>query len=135
ERRVQARLAPLSRISQGNHRVQSEQSQGSARDGNLGFPHQGRGRGPAPVPPLASGRPRVLHLYRRFKPDFTGDGIYYEQLIPLLVASGSQHAVLVYETAAPDGPVWLNNRAVVYLQAGDYGPLKLARWIFAHRSE
>jgi len=27
---------------------------------------------------------RVIHLYRRFRPDFTGDGIFYARLIPLM---------------------------------------------------
>lgn len=49
------------------------------------------------APPL-----RILHLYRRFRPDFTGDGIYYERLIPLVAEHGSRHEVLVYETLRPD---------------------------------
>lgn len=56
-------------------------------------------------------------------------------MIPLLVASGSQHAVLVYETAAPESPMRLGDRPVVYLEAGQFGPVTLARWIIAHRGE
>lgn len=44
---------------------------------------------------------RVLHLYRRFHPDFTGDGIYYQQLIPIMRSQGSIHDVLAFGTPAP----------------------------------
>lgn len=78
--------------------------------------------------------PRVLHLYRRFRPDFTGDGIYYEQLIPAMARLGSRHAVLVFETAAPAGPQG-SDFPIHYLQANDRSALALARWIAHHRRE
>jgi glycosyltransferase involved in cell wall biosynthesis len=48
------------------------------------------------------GRPiAVLHLYRRFAPDFTGDGIYYERLINEPVPGPPiSHEVLVFDPPA-----------------------------------
>jgi len=80
-------------------------------------------------------KPRVLHLYRRFRPDFTGDGIYYEQLIPLLSAGGSEHRVLVFETCAPAAPIRTGNGPVIYLEAAERGYFRLARWILRHRRD
>jgi glycosyltransferase involved in cell wall biosynthesis len=45
--------------------------------------------------------PRVVHLYRYFMPDFTGDGLYYAKLIPLMQKAGSDHHVVVSETRLP----------------------------------
>jgi glycosyltransferase involved in cell wall biosynthesis/peptidoglycan/xylan/chitin deacetylase (PgdA/CDA1 family) len=76
----------------------------------------------------------VLHLYRRFRPDFTGDGIYYEQLIPLMSETGSRHHVLVFETAPP--PIQEAEKLrVTYLQAPRGGWLPLLRWIIRHRRD
>lgn len=48
---------------------------------------------------------RVIHLYRRFQPDFTGDGIYYERLLPLVSElNNSCHEVLALETAVGNYP-------------------------------
>ena len=47
---------------------------------------------------------RVLHLYRRFHPDYTGDGIYYSRLIPYLAEHGIHSEVLAYETEPPGRP-------------------------------
>jgi teichuronic acid biosynthesis glycosyltransferase TuaC len=78
-----------------------------------------------------------LHLYRRFRPDFTGDGIYYEQLIPLLSQAGSRHTVLVFETIAPTGPdtIEVGEGPVIYLEAQKRRPLALLRWIFLRRND
>ncbi len=52
-------------------------------------------------------RPRkvinVLHIYRRFQPDYTGDGIYFTKLIAMLVARGIEGEILVLETTTRDG--------------------------------
>jgi teichuronic acid biosynthesis glycosyltransferase TuaC len=86
--------------------------------------------GPAGLRPA-----RILHLYRRFRPDFTGDGIYYEQLIPLLSQTGSRHTVLVFETSAPPESVEVGDGPVIYLKTHDREPLALLRWIFRHRRQ
>ncbi|MDE2228142.1 MAG: glycosyltransferase family 4 protein [Alphaproteobacteria bacterium] len=44
---------------------------------------------------------RVLHLFPRFRPNFAGDGLYFEKLWPHLVACGGSHDVLVFTTPAP----------------------------------
>jgi glycosyltransferase involved in cell wall biosynthesis len=46
---------------------------------------------------------RILHIYRRFHPDYTGDGIYYTRLIPFVARHGVEGEVLVHETK-PDFP-------------------------------
>lgn len=60
---------------------------------------------------------RVIHLYRRFRPDFTGDGIFYARLIPLMAQSGTGHCVLVFETTTPNPPL-ANDFPVHYLTDG-----------------
>ena len=60
-------------------------------------------RPPAPVALAAFGetaRPRVLHVYRRFHPDYTGDGIYYTKLIPFIAEHGVRNEILVLDTVA-----------------------------------
>lgn len=44
---------------------------------------------------------RVLHVYRRFHPDYTGDGIYYQRLLPMMEPLGIIGEFLAYETDAP----------------------------------
>ncbi|HZL59695.1 MAG TPA: glycosyltransferase family 4 protein [Stellaceae bacterium] len=44
---------------------------------------------------------RVLHLFPRFRPDFAGDGIYFEKLWQPLAEAGGSHDVLVFTTPAP----------------------------------
>lgn len=59
---------------------------------------------PQSIALAAAGRPlRVLHVYRRFHPDYTGDGIYYMKLIPLLARLGIESEVLVLETRPASG--------------------------------
>ncbi|WP_149538482.1 glycosyltransferase [Siccirubricoccus phaeus] len=81
-------------------------------------------------------RLRVLHLYRRFHPDYTGDGIYFMRLIPLLRALGSEHAVLAYETRPADGAASALHQGVPvhYLGARPdrRGWLALMRWLLLH---
>lgn len=51
--------------------------------------------------PKSSDKVKVLHVYRYFHPDFTGDGIYYMKMIPLMRRLGTEHDVLVTDTRAP----------------------------------
>ncbi len=81
-------------------------------------------------------RLRVLHLYRRFHPDYTGDGIYYTRLIPHLAMRGIENEVLAYETCTPDGreTSMVDGITVHYLanRAGESTILSLLRWLVAN---
>ncbi|WP_169747500.1 glycosyltransferase [Belnapia moabensis] len=57
----------------------------------------------ASMPKNVVPRLRVLHVYLRFHPDYTGDGIYYTRLIPHLVARGIDSEVLAYSTVPTEG--------------------------------
>ena len=46
---------------------------------------------------------RVLHLFKHFRPDFTGDGLYLEKLIPLLDRFGIRNDVAAEQTRAVPG--------------------------------
>lgn len=43
----------------------------------------------------------VLHVFRYFRPDFTGEGIYLEKLAPLLAARGIRSDVIAASTRPP----------------------------------
>jgi glycosyltransferase involved in cell wall biosynthesis len=76
---------------------------------------------------------RVLHVYRRFHPDYTGDGIYYTRLIPHLEAGGIANEILAFETTTPDGreTATVAGIPVHYLanRYGRAGELPLLRWM------
>jgi teichuronic acid biosynthesis glycosyltransferase TuaC len=79
------------------------------------------------------GRVRVLHIYRRFHPDYTGDGIYFTRLIPLIAEHAVDGEVLVHETDPGEGPATVLHRGVTvhYLPRvyGRVSALNLARWL------
>jgi len=50
---------------------------------------------------LASKPLRVLHLFPRFRPNFAGDGLYFEKLWPKLQELEGGHDVAVFTTPAP----------------------------------
>ncbi|MFQ3621959.1 MAG: glycosyltransferase [Acetobacteraceae bacterium] len=95
----------------------------------------------AAVPPATPDRrdaPRVLHLYRRFFPDYTGDGIYFTRLMPLIGEAGASGEVLVHETPPPDGGETIVHRGVTvrYLAAtARPSTLALLRRLWALRRE
>lgn len=76
---------------------------------------------------------RVLHIYRRFHPDYTGDGIYFTRLIPLIATHGVDGEVLVHETDPGEGAATVEHRGVTvhYLPRlhGRASGLNLARWL------
>ena len=74
---------------------------------------------------------RVIHLYRRFRPDFTGDGIFYARLIPLMAESQTDHEVVVFETPQPSEPI-ASDFPVHYLtgSAGERSRFALAGWLW-----
>jgi teichuronic acid biosynthesis glycosyltransferase TuaC len=41
----------------------------------------------------------VLHVFRYFRPDFTGEGLYFEKIVPLLSSGGVSNSVLVLTAA------------------------------------
>ncbi len=45
----------------------------------------------------------ILHIYRRFHPDYTGDGIYYTRLAKRLSEQGIGGEFLAFETSSPNG--------------------------------
>ena len=65
---------------------------------------------------------RVLHVYRRFQPDYTGDGIYFTKLIAMLAAQGIEGEVLVLDTRTGDGePLGSVGGIAVHYLANEYG--------------
>jgi len=74
---------------------------------------------------------RVIHLYRRFRPDFTGDGIFYARLIPLMAESRTEHEVVVFETLRPLDPI-PSDFPVHYLtsSSGERSRFALAQWLW-----
>jgi glycosyltransferase involved in cell wall biosynthesis len=79
---------------------------------------------------------RVLHIYRRFHPDYTGDGIYFTRLIPLIARHGVVSEVLAFETDPGDTPATtVHKGVVVHYLSRSYGPATLAnlmRWLIRH---
>lgn len=80
----------------------------------------------------------VLHVYRRFHPDYTGDGIYYTHLQPLLESDNITGEFLAFETQPP-GPgavhFYMNNQ-VTYISATILSStsIGLCKWIVSNRS-
>ncbi len=76
---------------------------------------------------------RIAHLYRRFRPDFTGDGIFYARLIPLMAQANTSHTVVVFETPRPATPL-TSDFPVHYLSdgSGERPRLALMRWLWAN---
>lgn len=95
----------------------------------------------APSPPrdatASGGRAvRVLHIYRRFHPDYTGEGIYYTRLIPYLREYGSVHEVLAFESLSGSGEADVLHAGlrIHYLgKRGDEGSrARLLGWLAVH---
>jgi len=74
---------------------------------------------------------RIIHLYRRFRPDFTGDGIFYARLIPLMAQSNTEHEVVVFDTPTPAEPI-ASDFPVHYLtsSSGMRPRFALVRWLW-----
>ena len=79
---------------------------------------------------------RVIHLYRRFRPDFTGDGIFYARLIPLMAESQTEHTVVVFETPQPKDPL-PSDFPVHYLtsSSGERSRFALAQWLWKNAKD
>lgn len=76
---------------------------------------------------------RVLHIYRRFHPDYTGDGIYYTRLIPEMAKHGIAGEILVFETRPGHAaPTARHEGVTVHYLANLHrrpGVLALLRWM------
>jgi len=75
---------------------------------------------------------RVLHIYRRFHPDYTGDGIYYTRLLPLVAREGIEGEFLAFETDPPPAGLDVQRGIQVhYLKAAGLPPTTwgLLRWL------
>jgi glycosyltransferase involved in cell wall biosynthesis len=79
---------------------------------------------------------RILHIYRRFHPDYTGDGIYYMKLIPLIAGLGIASEVLVLETRPASGATSSvhDGLRVHYLasRTADPGVRSVLRWLLVN---
>lgn len=84
---------------------------------------------------------RVLHVYRYFRPKFTGEGIFLERLAPYFATLRSDivHDVLVTVTARPNQPPTLRALGTVhYLMAEDTASgasqREIISWLARHGS-
>lgn len=73
----------------------------------------------------------ILHLYRKFTPDYTGDGIYYSRLIPLMSNRNTKHIVLATETVSSKPVDVISDIQVNYLMqsSGASRAFDLHRWL------
>ena len=89
---------------------------------------------PAPVQ-AASGRLaapiRVLHLFKYFRPDFTGDGLYFEKMFPHLARHGIHNAVAADRTRRPPGAIGNGVRLFGAGRIGLFNPRMLV-WVAAN---
>jgi glycosyltransferase involved in cell wall biosynthesis len=83
---------------------------------------------------------RVLHVYKRFRPDFTGEGIFLERLAPIFSAlrPDVEHDVAVTITEPPPETTRLRSLSKLYFLARDGKGTSQARLFFwlmrnAHR--
>jgi len=77
----------------------------------------------------------VLHIFRYFRPDFTGEGLYFEKIEPLFLAEGLRSTTLVLRTPSPTNERGFREAraGVYYLTKRALGekwlPLKLLCWM------
>ena len=91
----------------------------------------GQVRAAVPFEQAARAKPvSVLHLFKHFRPDFTGDGLYLEKLMPLLERRGIRNVVAAKLTRA-DGPRAASVRLFGHGKAGPFNPF-LALWLLAN---
>ena len=82
---------------------------------------------------------RVLHIFSYFRPDFTGEGLYFEKIAPILSNRGILNSVLVLATVnkCPDhANPRLAGIPVQYLAKGEVGAvaisISLLHWAIRH---
>ncbi len=84
----------------------------------------------------------VLHVFSYFRPDFTGEGLYFEKIAPLLSRGGIVNSVLVLATVdkqknrATDS---VSGAPVEYLAKAEVGALSISttllKWAIRHARE
>ncbi|GGC32099.1 hypothetical protein GCM10011504_07870 [Siccirubricoccus deserti] len=89
------------------------------------------------APPAAVPAPiRVLHLHRRFHPDYTSDGIRFVRVMARLASRGIGSEVLAYETTTPGGETLAIHQGlpVHYIanRRGQPSYPALLRWLLAN---
>ena len=86
-------------------------------------------RGASRAAPAVGQPVEVLHLFKYFRPDFTGDGLYLEKLLPLLEHQGVRNDVAAVVTRPGGTP----SRARRYRSGrpGGFNPLMLL-WFLAN---
>src|ERR1700680_2850850 len=83
---------------------------------------------------------RVLHVLKRFRPDFTGEGIFLERLTPVMnvIDAEVEHDVLAVVTPRPRAAVAIPGslQRIYYLTAGAasrvWNEWKLIGWMAMH---
>ena len=68
----------------------------------------------------------ILHIFSYFRPDFTGEGIYFEKMQKHLLEKGVQTQILVVRTRKPTEAISHHDLdgKITYLQPNDEGGLK-----------
>ncbi len=82
-------------------------------------------------------RARILHVFKYFRPQFTGEGIFVERLAREFarLRPDVAHDVAVTATAAPANPVVPEHLSAVHYLSGAGGPAgqgKIVAWLAAH---
>jgi glycosyltransferase involved in cell wall biosynthesis len=80
---------------------------------------------------------RVLHVFKYFRPQFTGEGIFVERLAPLFarLRPDVAHDVAVTATGAPADPLIPDHLSAVHYLSGPQGPAsqrEIAAWLARH---
>jgi glycosyltransferase involved in cell wall biosynthesis len=80
---------------------------------------------------------RLLHVFRYFRPDFTGEGLYFEKLAPLLAERGIRSEVVVAahapgEASGPRPGIEAVHRLVDPGRPRAWGNRALLRWLAGH---
>lgn len=80
---------------------------------------------------------RVLHVFKYFRPQFTGEGIFVERLAPLFarLRPDVAHDVAVTATPAPATPFIPDHLSAVHYLSGPQGPAsqrEIAAWLARH---
>lgn len=80
--------------------------------------------------------PKVLHIFRRFRPEFTGEGLYLEKLAVHLARRGVPSDVIVEATAPPAHAAQTPGLGSVRFFGRDRGPrpvnLAMLAWLAFH---
>lgn len=75
---------------------------------------------------------RVLHVFRYFRPDFTGDGLYFEKLFPRLAREGVENQVAVAVTRPAPGVPPTEGVRLFGRGGNSYFNLSLLLWFAAN---